>query len=318
MVKNKKLLVLFCLSLIAKDIPMLASTPRPEEITRRYQIACKPVGRLETNGDFNFRAGNLLCEQDKIEILNGGFVKFFCYSLGKTLNLFGGTVSELCGKPRAMSACDTNHRRLCPKPKGGISDSDSPTIIAPYSSLILQSRPDIAWHPVKGATSYIVRLSGEGVEWKVNTNQTRIPYPKDQPELQFGNAYELTVLANIATEDKDLPSSTKILNRLTQGEVQNLEDEISKFKTILNLPADELSLDLSDTFVSQNLLTEAVEVLEKRAKDNSKDSTVYRQLGDLYLQAGNRDLAEKNYKIALSLSNGSLIVQKSNLRQLKP
>jgi tetratricopeptide (TPR) repeat protein len=67
----------------------------------------------------------------------------------------------------------------------------------------------------------------------------------------------------------------------------------------LNLPPDELAVDIESVYKGQNLLTEAIEVLKERVKAKTQNPTIYRLLGDRYLNVGSPEQARREYKMAI-------------------
>lgn len=156
----------FCLSfLILKDIPLVASVPLIR--VKRSQVRCDAIGRIMDRGEKRFGTKSLICEKESIEVLNGGTIDFLCYSSGKILKLSSGIVSDKCPKIETINAnCNPNNVVGCFRPKGGTEESDEPTIISPYSTSTLNPRPEITWTPVKGATSYKVKVESYEFGWE--------------------------------------------------------------------------------------------------------------------------------------------------------
>lgn len=267
----------------------------------RSQLGCEPIGRVVSNGDHRLAAGSLVCARDRLQPINRGFVEVLCYINPKNfLRLQGGVVSNKC-KPEAKKVrpCTPQNRSFCDKPKGPEEEGNRPTLINPYSSSILSNRPELSWYPVKGATSYTVEVSGEGVNWRKTVVETQLLYPKEQPDFGFGNAYKVEIIANVG--DSSISASTAVLNTLTQSEAEQIRTAVKQIKS-LNLPEDEAAFDLDVVYRSQDLLTEAIGVLKARIQADSRNPIVYRVLGDRYLEVGLPDYAKREYTIATRLA----------------
>ncbi len=77
----------------------------------------------------------------------------------------------------------------------------------------------------------------------------------------------------------------------------------------LNLLPDEAAfLDLDTVYMSKRLLNETINTLKKRVVAGSSNPTLYRILGDRYLEAWLPDEAHREYTMAAQLaqSSGSL------------
>ncbi|MHC5721630.1 MAG: hypothetical protein ACYTX0_58840, partial [Nostoc sp.] len=59
----------------------------------------------------------------------------------------------------------------------------------------MNSRPEITWTAVKGATSYKVKVKSYEFGWEKVVNQTRLAYPSDEKEFQPGTPYTIDVFA---------------------------------------------------------------------------------------------------------------------------
>ncbi len=290
----------FCLSfLLIKDTLLLAGVPLVR--TKRNQVRCEPSGRVISPGDKRLQAGSLVCDGEKIELLNGGKIKFFCFSTGKILDLSSGVVSSsVCAKPDlSKSACYTSNGNFCPNtPKGGVGENDEPTIIYPYTMPTLKPRPEIVWRPVVGVTSYKVRFDCYDFSWERVTNQTRLAYPPEEKALSFGQVCQIFVFAY--KDDKVTGGEPSVISLLPEDEVAQIKDAVEQISK-LKLPRDEAALDLDAVFMSRDLLDETIEQLNSVVVADTKNPTIYRLLGDRYFQAGVLDQAQRQYLRASEL-----------------
>jgi hypothetical protein len=259
---------------------------------------CKFIARI-ISGDLRLANFSELCEQDQLQPERGkGTVEVLCYLSGDILRLTGGIISNQCFSPSDQPAqrCSSETRENCLKVKGPGEDENKPTLIVPYSPLILNPRPVIIWTPVRSAISYIVRIKGTGVDWFMEVNSTSLPYPKDQPTMQPGSIYQVDILAKIA-EQNFVPSSSIL--QVIPFEKEQHTRAVIKYLQNLNLPLDSLAVDVAYIYKANDLLTEAIEVLSKRIKARTQNPTIYRALGDIYLEVGLSQLANREYKTAI-------------------
>lgn len=275
---------------------VVLAVPEDRTIT---QLRCDPIGRVLNQGDKRFSSGSLLCEGETLTLASGVKVDFLCFLNRRILTLLGGTVSavdECVPKEIRVKSCSARDTSNCPSPKGPGSNSNTPEIVSPYSSTLLNGRPLFSWYAVAGATGYTVEVRGEGVGWQKIVQGTTLAYPNEQPAMQFGNAYKITILANQG--DDPVSASVSVVNLLPESEARLVLNTVERINS-LNLPQDEAAfLDLDTIYMSKNLLTETISALESRVQVGSQNPAIYRVLGDRYLEAGLPDYAKRQYEIA--------------------
>ncbi|RCJ18626.1 hypothetical protein A6770_32780 [Nostoc minutum NIES-26] len=257
---------------------------------------CKPVARI-ISGDLRRVAGSKVCEEDRLQPVAGATVEVLCYLSGNILNVSGGAIGKQCSSRSQTQSqhCTSGIRGDCLKVKGP-DDENVPTLIVPYSPLILNSRPSLSWTAIPGAISYIVQIEGTGVNWSKEVNSISLPYSKEQPAMQPGNIYQVNVLAKMA--EQKFIASQSILMVASLQKAEQTKAIIERIQN-LNLPPDELAVDIESVYKGQNLLTEAIEVLKERVKAKTQNPTIYRLLGDRYLNVGSPEQAMREYKMAI-------------------
>ena len=290
-------------SLILIHLPLLANVPLIR--VRRNQARCDPqLGRIVSKGDKRFEVGSLICKGDKLEVLNGASVQFLCFSSGKFLNLPSGTIPlDKCAEPeQASSHCNPSNTDGCRIQKGGTEGSDEPTIISPYSTSTLNSRPEITWTAVKGATFYKVKVKSYEFGWEKVVNQTRLAYPSDEKEFQPGTPYTIDVFAYI--DGQAFSYDETFVDVLSVTSQKQIVQKIKRIKE-LGLPQDETILDVDAIYTAQNLLSETIEMLKTATATGSRNPTLYRVLGDRYLNAKLPKEAKPEYLTAAELAKSS-------------
>lgn len=296
--------VMCCLTyLIITNLPLLSSVPLIR--VRRNQVHCDPqMGRIISKGDKHLSAGSLICKGDTIEVVNGDYVEFFCFSSGNILNLSSGTIPlDKCAEPdEALSTCNPTNTNSCHTRKGGTEGSDEPTIISPYSTSTLNSRPEITWTAVKGATSYKVKVKSYEFGWEKVVNQTRLAYPSDEKEFQPGTPYTIDVFAY--KDGEAFSYDETFVDVLSVASQEQIAQKIKRIKD-LGLPPDETILDVDIIYTAENLLNETIEMLKTATKTNSQNPTLYRVLGDRYLKAKLPKSAKSEYLTAAELAKSS-------------
>jgi len=268
------------------------------------------IARIYSDGDRYLSKGSLLCPGDRIHPKEiGGKVEILCFLNRKILQLPSGSISDTASKcreatPGTEKKCTFQTPQNCPKFKGpGEVEENEPIILSPYGSMLLQQRPVFSWYPVPGATSYKVYLIGYNLEWQVETSDTTLPYPPNQPELQYGIVYKITVLARIGEEITS--SAPSVVYMLSPSKVRDTLEKIEKVKALGLPPDEEAYLDLDTVYMERKLLNDTIQTMNQRVGAGSKNPTLYRVLGDRYLEAWLVPEAKRAYKKAIELAQSS-------------
>lgn len=278
---------------------------QPKSVTK--SLCANPVMRVYTAGDSYFPIGSLLCEGDRIHLKDNGVkVEALCFLNQNFVQLTSGLItSEKCRKPAANieNRCTFQTLKNCPRTRGDGEPENQPIILSPYGNVLLSRTPVFSWHPVPGVTSYKVYLTGYNLDWQFQTNDTKLLYPPDQAELQYGIAYKFTVLA--LKGEEVINSESSVIYVLPEKQVKDILEKVQKVNA-LGLPPDEAAyLDLDAVYMSKGLLNETIENMNARIAEGSQNPTLYRVLGDRYLQAWLPQEAKRAYTKAIELSQSS-------------
>lgn len=240
--------------------------------------------------------GTKLCLGDRIKAAPGGRIIIQCADSKPTV----WTVSN--GETQGAA-------KGCPKPERPRYEIDGPTvpmrtetarripyIISPRKTARLNNQPKLRWIAVEGATSYSVRVSGSGVDWKTDVSTTEVVYSGQQP-LTTGVNYLLTVKA-----DNGEKADEVVFFLLDENKAQPLRDAALAIAK-QNLPDEAKALALADLYIGrERLIPDAIDVLEPLAAKGSQTAAVYHTLGDLYTEIGLFSQAEKYYSKAVELA----------------
>ncbi len=266
----------------------------------------KFIGRVSSSGDFHLPSGSRLCQGDRINPVKGATVKVLCYLSGNFVYLKHSTVfkePDTCTVPQEIAElCTGLNPSNCYNPKGAGGEKEAPTLISPYGSSMLSTRPQISWSAVSNATNYTVIVKGYEFYWEATVDQktTTLVYPKEQMELQLGNTYKITVIANL--RGSLISSEALVISVLPEKDQKEIAYKVKQINE-LNLPPDEAAfLDLDAVFMSKSLLNESIETLKARVAAGSQNPTLYRVLADRYLEAWLPNEALRNYQVANELA----------------
>jgi hypothetical protein len=270
------------------------------------QACVKPIGRVYSPGDLNLPVGSQICPRGRINPIKGRTVTALCYLNGKFLNIKHSSVfdtPDMCAPPQTSMVCTGRNPDRCNNVKGPGEEQNVPTIISPYGSSMLSTRPSISWYGVADVTSYTVTVSGYEFYWEKTVDKaiTSLSYPKEEQQLQFGNTYKFTVLANKG--DTPISSSEPLVVSILPQEEQDAIAQRVKQINQLNLPPDEAAIwDKDAVYMSRHLLNETIETLKAIVAAGSQNPTVYRLLADRYLEAWLPDEAFREYTKAAQLA----------------
>ena len=261
---------------------------------------CKVVAKV-LSGDINWAPGSKLCQEDKVHPVNGHKVEVLCYLSAKILQLTSSTMGEHCSprSQRQNQNCTLRDGRTCIKPKGSGEDENAPTLITPYGLVILNMSPTLSWSATPLATSYIVQVEGKGVSWSVVAKRTQLPYPKEQPAMQPGNVYNVNIIANQA--DEPIAASASVVLIASTDKMQQIANTINRLQSF-DQSQDELTIDIDRVYEAQNLVNESINLLKARTEGGTKNPTIYRLLGDRYLEAYLASAAISAYSTATKLA----------------
>lgn len=261
---------------------------------------CKVVAKV-LSGDINWAPGSKLCQEDKVHPVNGHKVEVLCYLSAKILQLTSSTMGEHCSPryQRQNQNCTLRDGRTCIKPKGPGEDENAPTLITPYGLVILNMSPTLSWSTTPLATSYIVQVEGKGVSWSVVAKTTQLLYPKEQPAMQPGNVYNVNIIANQA--DEPIAASASVVLIASTDKMQQIANTINRLQSF-DQSQDELTIDIDRVYEAQNLVNESINLLKARTEGGTKNPTIYRLLGDRYLEAYLASAAISAYSTATKLA----------------
>jgi hypothetical protein len=309
MMQRTKLLpeTLLFIVLTLLGVSPLAAQQASMNKNQSKQRTCDPIGRVLIKESQGLKGDSLICLGDRLPMLPG--VSLFCYSTGQMINLVGGSIinSPTTCRPRQVRGviCSKSANRICSDSNlRNLSSKKTPEFISPYSSVIIEGRPLIAWHSVKNSKYYVVRVFSKAGIWQKNVYGNSLPYPAEQPALQPGESYRFTITA--INEQLSPITTTLAVEMLTEEERMEIYSMEKVIRTS-RLSKDEQALDLSALYVSQNLFTEAIVSLQERVKAASRNPQIYRELGELKGQFGMvvdaKLLFEKANELAKSANN---------------
>ena len=206
---------------VTSMLPVAATTATQ---TCEIESAVGLISQVEntTNLPVGLPAEQLLCGDEIVQPTAGTKIALVCFDQGKSWEVSSDDrfqVGEYCSAPEPPEECDDSGN-LCPpdpRPSGSSDECDRPEIKSPFSQIIANSRPSIAWKTIAGATGYMVNIKSQDSDFDLRvkvenplviTPAIAFPYPDDEDPLIFGHRYKVTVEAIVASSDKCIEPDT--------------------------------------------------------------------------------------------------------------
>lgn len=305
------------LSVLSLSLSAIALTALPVQASLARIISIEGEVELQRDSWTRFQRalpGTALYGPDLLQPERGSRVVVICPNGSTRWIVPAGTVSAV------NNGCPGTPNRLRPQfgigdLRGG-SDPSIPYVIVPRTDGVLTPRPSLSWNPVEGAEGYTVTLEARGeTVWQIETEQTEIPYPEDEPELTPRRLYTLAVVSDTGASSADEEPSLRF-NLLAGEQAEAAQAEIDAIHA-LDISEELKTLILvEEVYPNYSLTAAAVRDLEGLLDSDVETAQVYRLLGDVYLKSGLRLLAEESYAEAVALATMSNVLEEQVLAQL--
>ncbi len=195
--------------------------------------------------------------------------------------------------------------------RAGGEDFETPFLLSPRATKILNDQPLIQWHPLSWVDGYRVTVLGGGIEWTtivVDGENAALTYPANAPPLQPGVAYHVVVVDlsdGRSSEEEDAPNMSFSLS--PPQEVETIQVDAA---AILDGVANEeaAALALARFYITYAAYADAVLVLTETFGEQSQDvpeqhsPVLYVLWADLYTRVGLESYAQLSYQNALRLA----------------
>lgn len=292
------LLFLSCIG-VGSDSPALANT------------ACSdPVGRVYGTNNSGAPKGKLICNSERLLLRQSSTVpkvEVFCFYSGQK-RIFSNSlvVSSVpgCGSVkqiRSVRFCPTNNGLLCDIPKGSESTQMALRLIQPYGRAVMATPESLSWVPIGNVNRYLVQIEGKNVQWQQTVSQSSVQLPSGM-QWEFGNAYRITIAA-YTNQGRLISARQTVMNQLSEAAIQAVSEQADRVQRFNLDNIDEgVALDLTNLYLSQGLLNEAIQALNLRVRSGSQNPIVYRVLGDVHLFARSPRLARSAYEKAIKFA----------------
>ena len=264
--------------------------------------------QLQSQGGSAFRSarrGMSLSWGDRLRTGNQAWVEVQCSDMRTIWRLEAGDsvlVSSRCTEPPS--------RLRAARSLGG-TNPDIPYIISPRNTWLVNDQFTIRWSPTPDAQRYTVRLhrwsdlrdAPERLLWERTVSDTQVEYRDDLP-LEEGWYYSIEVIADTGVSSNSdegaaksgfellFPEDLEVL----QGNLRDLNQSLSE---------EGLALALAGVYLREDVLAEAIAVLEPFVEVGTDNSLIYHTLGDLYSYVGLNALSLQHYDQAKRLASAN-------------
>lgn len=198
---NTLLAMIVAVAVLTTSYPLSANPPMRSQSAHRHQ-SCDPLGRIVSGEGRNFEVGHIVCRGDRLAQMSQT-TQILCFTNRAIVTLPDRTIEvndNLCRRPNVTTPtqlCGENENGLCFDPKG---EGETAFELLQPEQVFTTNRPQIVWTAVNRASVYIVRVSGQGVQWERQAQGTQLSYPSEETALQPGNAYRIVVVARDTAE----------------------------------------------------------------------------------------------------------------------
>lgn len=193
------------------------------------------------------------------------------------------------------------------RPSRPIVNVSLPHVLSPRNTALFGTNSlTVQWHPVAGATSYTVEITGKDVEWTAEVTETKAIFD-ELKSLAPNYRYTMVITAdNGISSESGEPVGFTLLPETESDRVNTQVDAIKAEQRepdeeALAIALEYFEFEHSDPdWQSYALNQAAIDVLEARIEAGTEDSRVYLLQADTYLRIGLPLLAQERYEEALT------------------
>ncbi|MDY6940453.1 MAG: hypothetical protein SWY16_22700 [Cyanobacteriota bacterium] len=241
---------------------------------------------------------------DRLLTADGGQAILQCANLSiesvsgdRSRNLCPANTEPECDREAVACAGERNDELFASNP-------NKPYIISPRRTALLSDRPTLRWNRVADVTQYTVILQENSEKlWQVTTTAAEIDYPADKPPLQPGSEYSLVVITDtgVLSFESPIPGGLgfRLLEESAVVEVREAQQAIEAE------PLDEgaKALAIAYLYSRNDLIAEAIDILEDAIVDRTATAYLHRWLGELYWEKAKlKELAQTHYCQAMAFA----------------
>ena len=261
--------------------------------------------QLQSQGSSGFRAarrGMSLNLGDRLRTGSRAWVEVQCGDLRTVWRLDSG------GAVLVSSRCPTTASRLRAVRSPGGTNPDIPYVISPRNTWLVDDQFTIRWRPAPDASRYTVRLyrwshqrdAPERLLWERTVSETQVEYTGALP-LEEGRYYSIEVIADTGvSSNADEGAAKSGFELLFPEDLELLQADLNDLNP--SLSEEGLALALAGLYLREDVLAEAIAVLQPFVQDGTDNLLIYQTLGDLYSYVGLNALSLQHYDQAKGLA----------------
>ncbi|WP_017717650.1 hypothetical protein [Kamptonema formosum] len=218
---------------------------------------------------------------DLLKVARGATATVLCATNGQTWTLPAGLSGVTNGCPP-----ENPINPQLPPTRGSV-DKNSPYIISPRQTALLNSWPKLRWNDLRTESGYIVLVRGEdGTRWEKTVTASEITYSGSP--LKPGVTYQLIVQSGSGEGESQDYATFWLLDEQTARAVRDRAAALGQQPW----SEEEKALATADLYRAHSLIAEAIETLEAL---KGKTEAVKRMLGELYEWVGLAPQAQRHY-----------------------
>ena len=286
--------------ILSGSIAALASEFRLLEAQGTVQV--KPEGQSRYR---RVREGRQLRLGDRLRTTHNAQARILCDDLTSTWTMYSNQESGVAeGCPSSPFSTRLRIGNQDDNTPGG-SDRSIPYVITPRRTAVLGTEPiALRWNPVLEAERYVVQVVGPEVTWETQVEGTQVLFD-EVDALVPGAEYQVIVEANNGLSSQlDEGAETATFERLYVEDIEIIQAGIAA------LPEQDLSeetqlLVAADLYIREDLLADAVNLLESLTASGTQSLEAYQDLGDIYRYIGLNLLAQARYEQAIEIALAS-------------
>ncbi len=265
--------------------------------SKRPRYVCKPYVEVVVSSDPKYKIGDSICEGQKV--LLSSPIKVHCLNSPKIVTITKTDDLVLCDLPKASvrRCAQSDQSPACIGVDRGKFE-EKPSLIQPYSEVLLSTKPYFKWLPLKNATRYVLNVWNKRQDWSFETTNTQMYWPTSALQLTKGETYQVAVQAY---QGKHLLStSIGAINILRKEKTLEIEDALATARRIS--PIEEQIKAVYSAYNKFNLVDNEIEYLEK-CRQRYRLPVIYRLLGHAYVEAGFMERSLPLFKNAIEIAS---------------
>jgi hypothetical protein len=255
---------------------------------RASASSCSVVARVMTSSiGSSYKLGDALCQGQKF---TGNPIRVACSKARKVVWLNKTEDLQQCEQSSpSLRRCSLNAKITCRRIRGDLSAR--PLLIRPYGEVLAEPPLELRWIAIKDADHYEVHVLGDKT-WKFTSTQALLKIPP------IPSKSSIQIIIEAFSQGRLISASTTTFNLLEPSQFQQIKVDLNLIDRIQVSIDKKKALKLS-IYSNFGLLDDSISLVQKEVMLHQDNPSNIRLLGDIYLEAGLIDEANKSYQQAL-------------------